>query len=142
MCLEANIKILKKITTLLLRDKKEFSGEVKNKVRMQTMKLSLVVILSVALMTGSFTAVEAAVVNNKKVLPDFIEGSIAMMYPNASDAKLAEIRDLWVKQIELRENMIASTNGAVLKFQPSALTSDPSYFIYLTKIEPLRWTSN
>ncbi|MCW3982660.1 MAG: hypothetical protein NWE96_01530 [Candidatus Bathyarchaeota archaeon] len=106
-------------------------------MRMQKVKLVLVVILSAALLASSLTAVEAATIKSEKVLPDFIEGSIALMYPNATDAKLAEIRGLWIKQIELREKMIADTNGAVLKFQPSALTVNPSYLTYLTKIEPL-----
>lgn len=101
------------------------------------LKLSFAIIFAAMLFASSLTAAEASVADSKKALPDFIEGSIAMMYPNASESKLAEIRGLWVKQIELREKMIADTNGAVLKFQPSALTSTPSYLTYLTKIEPL-----
>ena len=43
------------------------------------------------LFASSLTAAEASVADNKKALPDFIEGSIAMMYPNASESKLVRL---------------------------------------------------
>ena len=40
---------------------------------------------------------------NKNIgLPDFIEASIAVMYPDASEEKLGEIRTQWIEQLALR----------------------------------------
>ena len=57
--------------------------------------------------------------DNNKVLPDFIEGSIRVMYPDASDEKLAEVRAQWIEQLALNEQRIAETNRAVLKPNPT-----------------------
>jgi hypothetical protein len=107
------------------------------KMGKQRWKLSFAIIFAVIMLASSVAGVQAKVTSSKKALPDFIEASIAMMYPNASDSKLDEIRALWVKQIELKQERIEATNGAVLNFEPLALLSTPSYLIYLTKIEPL-----
>lgn len=50
-------------------------------------------------------------VNKAIVLPDFIEASIALMYPNANDAKIAEIRAEWAEQIAVNQKSAAQTNG-------------------------------
>jgi hypothetical protein len=99
--------------------------------------VSFAIMFTVIMLACSVTGVQAKLANNKKALPDFIEASIAMMYPNASDSKLDEIRALWMKQIELKQERMESNNAAVLNLNPSVLLSTTSYLSYLTKIEPI-----
>jgi hypothetical protein len=61
--------------------------------------------------------------NNNIVLPDFIEGSIRIMYPDVSEEKLAEVRAQWIEQITLKERLIAETNDAILKPDPTTRAS-------------------
>jgi hypothetical protein len=62
-------------------------------------------------------------------LPDFIEASIALMYPNASDAKIAEIRAEWAEQIAFNQKSAAQTNGTVLHSSQSLSIAYMSTFI-------------
>jgi hypothetical protein len=49
-----------------------------------------------------------------------------MMYPNATESKLAEIRQLWVEQIQLKNQRIAETSNSILTFDPSRVTAQAS----------------
>lgn len=60
-----------------------------------------------------------------------------MMYPNATDSQLAEIRAQWAEQIRLKEARIVETNGAVLNVQPS-ITRGTSCITSIVKEEPLQ----
>lgn len=81
----------------------------------------------VVVVASSFVGVEAKIVASTKALPDYIEASIAMMYQNAPASRLAEVRAEWTAVLELKQQRIIETGGAVLNFQPSLLTDTGSY---------------
>ncbi|MCW4018691.1 MAG: hypothetical protein NWF00_08475 [Candidatus Bathyarchaeota archaeon] len=84
------------------------------------------------LVTSNFSVVCASSSSSNNVaLPVFLENLLVNSHPNASKAELNQIRAIWINQIELKEERIASTNGAVLNYKPSDTRSGSYMSDYL-----------
>ncbi len=98
--------------------------------RIQKWKLSLVVAFIVIMFTASLNAVHATLIISS-ALPDWLEKQITLMYPNASSTQLDQVRTQVSEQIALNQKRIAETNGAVLNFKLSTITSGSCMSQYL-----------
>ncbi len=80
----------------------------------------------------------ASAIDNKASLPDWAINYITWaLGPNASSTKIAEVEGHWLNQMLLKQERIASTNGAVLRAAPESLTDSWSYMSQWLRDEPL-----
>jgi hypothetical protein len=87
------------------------------------------------LLTSGFSTIYASSTSTKATLPDFLEKLLITALPDATEEELNHIRAIWIKQIELKEERIAATNGAVLNYKPSGSRSASYMSDYLYKEE-------
>jgi hypothetical protein len=99
-------------------------------------EIALAFFVCFLLLTSSFSVTYASsATSNEVTLPDWLEQSIAFMYPNASSAKLDQVRAQVIEQIAKNQKRITDTNGAVLKYKPSDTKSGSYMYDYLYKEE-------
>ena len=108
---------------------------------MQRWKLSLVITLAIVMLTSSLGAVcvQGAVdMQNyrKYVLPDYLL-RLAEYQSNGNLTELARIKNQMIEQEMIKQDRIASTNGAVLKLNRSVqtLSSHPPIYSCLSSLE-------
>jgi hypothetical protein len=99
-------------------------------------KLSFIVAFAFCLvcllLASNFSSAYATPASNNITLPDWARKLIAeALGPNASSTKIAEVENHWLNQMILKQEQIASTNGAVLNFKPSDTRSGSYMSQYL-----------
>lgn len=105
----------------------------KERKRIKVSFIVCAVFAALLLLVSNFGGALANPARSKNDLPDFLEQLLVFTHPNATNAELNRIREKWVEQNGLNNKRIESTNGAVLKFNPSGsstLTGIDLYYVY------------